>query len=229
MDIYEKFQNNFVDVRKFDWKPGWNVLKGVEEPIDFVKELVDVNLLENYDSKKHLKNSFTGFVNVDKKRIKINGSKEMVEYMYIEKGKIKYFQCYEGYENNYSKKFKFYDENFCLHKGYSSNNEGKLTYVHRNSQFSLNEFNIEYFRCLEEQASIYVGKNIDLFFVLEINGKSADKLNGEIFLNYDNFFNYFKFFKGILLGRREYFNKSFSLEEAIGILNNSKQIKTKNS
>jgi len=181
MNIYEKFNNNFEDVRKFDWKEEWEILIGIEKPIDFTKKLVNVDNLEKYIPAKHLTNNFTGFVSLSKDKILINGSEEMVEYMYLEKGKIKYFQCHEGGENLYSKKFKFYSDNFCLHKGYSSNNQGKLTYIHRDSRFKLNNFNIEYFRFCKEKASIYLAKNHESFFSFDVDEFVADNLRRYFF------------------------------------------------
>ncbi|MBT4376941.1 hypothetical protein HOD29_06210 [archaeon] len=67
MDVYDKFVELLEDAKGFNYKKEWNILKGIESPVDFAMELTNVDELLVYNSGKHLGSDFTGFLKSDKK------------------------------------------------------------------------------------------------------------------------------------------------------------------
>ena len=219
MDVYDKFVELLEDAKGFNYKKEWNILKGIESPVDFAMELTNVDELLVYNSGKHLGSDFTGFLKSDKKQIEVNGVKEYVDFIYLEKGVLRYFQGHEGNDSLYAKKFNFLNDNFSLLKGYYSNNEGKLTLVHRNDNFKLDNLNIGFSRIWEGDFSIYLMGAKDLpLYSSNLSGEIADKLSEDIFQNYGGFVKFFKGSKGNIFGNDFDVDELYEFDYALDVL-----------
>lgn len=218
MNLFDRFRERLEEPKGFGWNPEWDVLKGIELPIDFVRGLVNVDTLEEYNPDKHLNISFTGFVRADKKEIEIEGSEEMSEFLYLEKGVIRYAQCHEGGAQIYSKKFNFYNENFWIRRAYGSNEGGRLSYVHCCAKFKLDDLNVELLQCHRDNVSIYISNDSEVFFGIDAPGERTNNFSEELFNDYLMFVDSLKDLSGKILGKKGYFGKDLGFDEGVSLV-----------
>lgn len=218
MDIeaYNKLMEELDFNKSFLWNPKWSLMKGVEKSVDYVSKLTNVKKLEEYNPPIHLNGFFTGFVKLEETEFYLDGIFIDANYMYIERGVVKYLQQTEKSQDNIYQNFSFFKDNFVLNKTYIGE-EGTLFEVGLEAKFKMNDLSIIFSRT-EDESNIRINSKTDRHAYLDLPEERLFYLSNKVFSNYENLYNFFEGFNVNVYSRMEPLARGVPFKEAIRII-----------
>lgn len=158
MKVYDEFCCLMNEVKDWGWKKSWNYKIGFETFKDFSRMLSDSDFLMKIEDIRDKISEYTGFVKVDNDFLFDFNVSHRSDFLYFEKGRLRYSQGLFFDSSTPINKNVFYDNNYCIERNYDINNGMSLSKIVRRVKFEGEGYKIISLQEIPDFIDFYVFK-----------------------------------------------------------------------
>lgn len=159
MNIYSEFCSRMDEVGNLEWKSHWNNKLRHETFTDYSRQLIDEKEIIDYDFMKNNVSNYTGFVKLKNKFVFDLDVFHPSDFLYFERGDVKYSQGHFLSSEGQINKNVFYDGNYCIERNYDINDGMVLSKVIRRVNFEKDDYKITLLQENPDFVNFYILKN----------------------------------------------------------------------
>ncbi|PJE81502.1 hypothetical protein COU58_02240 [Candidatus Pacearchaeota archaeon CG10_big_fil_rev_8_21_14_0_10_32_42] len=221
ISLWEKFEERLDEPLGFGWNEDWSNSLGVEKFDDYVRTFSKDSSLPLFEEDKHFNEVFSGFVAFPDKELKIEKKIYEADFLFIQKGKVRYINSSEGNNKVFSEKESFHNNNFVIYRSFFGGENPRLNHIRRSSSFNFSSGqNLEILQFCSDKVCFYLDCGNPLEFLYWGVDNSFVKENfspkSPFLKDFNLFFDLVKNFKSKVLKNDPWFHgKFFKIEEGL--------------
>lgn len=176
MKIYDEFCSRMNEVKDLGWKKSWGNSIGLEKFCNY-SSLAKSESLKDISSMGKMIGNYTGFFKVDNKFLPNLGVFHPCDFLYFERGKLKYSQGVFLNSEDPINKSVFYDNNFSVERSYDINFGMLLSRISRRVSFEEDDYKMMILQDFPDYVNFYVMKKNSGVINFKLNENSETFVN----------------------------------------------------